>query len=181
MKKYFKILFPILFLSGLAFVGYKIVTKIQYKKQVAKNIKTIPRFEYLKINGGTFGNQNLKPNTPTIFIYFNTECEFCNEEAIVIEQNLSKFSGVQLVFVSFEKPSVITQFAKTHKLLNYDNVCFLSDSKTTFATTFDVKSLPCLMLYDKDQQLIEKIKGQTKVETLLAKISLPNPSKGGAL
>lgn len=167
MKNKFKVLLPILFLTGLAFVGYKIITKIQYKNQVAKNIKTIPQFEYLNINGDIFDNRNLKAKTPTIFIYFNTECEFCNEEATMIEQNISKFNNVQLVFVSFEKPSAISEFAKTHKLLNHDNVYFLSDSKAAFATTFDVKSLPCLVLYNKNQQLIEKIKGQTKAETLL--------------
>lgn len=43
------------------------------------------------------------------------------------------------------------------------------DSKITFADTFDVKSLPCLVLYDKGGNLIEKIKGQVKIETVLEK------------
>ena len=55
------------------------------------------------------------------------------------------------------------------KLLHYDNIYFLSDSKISFATTFDVKSMPCLVLYDKDNNLIEKIKGQVKIETVLEK------------
>jgi hypothetical protein len=75
-----------------------------------------------------------------------------------------------LVFVSFEKPALIKAFAAKHQLTTYDNVTFLSDSKVSFATTFDVKSLPCLVLYDKNQKLIEKIKGQTKVETIVKKL-----------
>lgn len=170
MKKYFKILLTLLFLVGLCLLGYKIISKIQYKNQVAKNIKNIPKFEYQNIKGGNFDNSNLAANTPTIFVYFNTECEFCNEEAQMIQDNIQKFANCQLVFISFEKPEIIRAFANKYKLDNHDNVHFLSDSKATFATTFDVKSLPCLVLYDKKQQLIEKIKGQTKAETLLTKL-----------
>ena len=88
----------------------------------------------------------------------------------MIQESVNKFAPYQLVFVSFEKPKDINSFAKKHNLLNYDNVHFVCDTKVTFATTFDVQSLPCLVLYDKNQQLIEKIKGQTKVETLIKKL-----------
>ena len=76
-----------------------------------------------------------------------------------------------MLFVSFEKPNSIREFATKHKLSNYDNVTFICDSKTTFSTTFDVHSMPCLIIYDKNQKLIEKLKGQTKVETLLKKLN----------
>ena len=171
MKKILKIIIPILFICVLGYFGVQIYTKIQHKKEVAENIKTIPKFEYKNIKGGVFSNANLKKDTPTLFVYFNSECEFCNEEAQMIQANIMQLSAFQLVFISFEKPALIKAFAAKHQLNSYDNVTFLSDSKVSFATTFDVKSLPCLVLYDKNQKLIEKIKGQTKVETLLKKIA----------
>jgi len=161
-------------MSALGYFGVQIYTKIQHKKEVAENIKTIPKFEYQNINGGIFSNTNLKKDTPTIFVYFNSECEFCNEEAQMIQANITQFASFQLVFVSFEKPALIKAFAAKHQLTTYDNVTFLSDSKVSFATTFDVKSLPCLVLYDKNQKLIEKIKGQTKVETIVKKLGATN-------
>ena len=170
MKKFLKISTIIFFLLFLGYFGFQIITKIQYKKEVAENIKTIPKFEYQNINGGNFINANLKGATPTLFIYFNSECDFCNEETQIIKENIDKFKEVQLVFISFEKKEPVKAFANKYKLTNYDNVHFLCDSKVTFAATFDVKSLPCLVLYDKNQKLIEKIKGQTKVETLLKKL-----------
>jgi peroxiredoxin len=170
MKKYLKIFIPLVFISLVSFLGYKIVTKINYKKEVAANIKTIPDFTYQNLEGESFSNKNLKTDTSTLFIYFNSECEYCNEEAQMIQESVDKFAAHQLVFVSFEKPEKINSFAKKHKLLNYDNIHFVCDSKVTFATAFDVQSLPCLVLYDKNQQLIEKIKGQTKVETLVKKL-----------
>ncbi|MEY3501341.1 MAG: hypothetical protein RL308_3014 [Bacteroidota bacterium] len=157
-------------MSALGYFGVQIYTKIKHKKEVAENIKTIPKFEYQNIKGGVFSNANLKKDTPTLFIYFNSECEFCNEEAQMIQANIAQFAAFQLVFVSFEKPTLIKAFAAKHHLNTYDNVTFLSDSKVSFANTFDVKSLPCLVLYDKNQKLIEKIKGQAKVEMIVKKL-----------
>ena len=158
----------------LGYFGVQIYSKIQHKKEVAENIKTIPKFEYKNIKGGVFSNANLKKDTPTLFVYFNSECEFCNEEAQMIQANIQQLSAFQLVFISFEKPALIKAFAAKHQLNSYDNVTFLSDSKASFATTFDVKSLPCLVLYDKNQKLIEKIKGQTKVDVLVKKLGVTN-------
>ena len=171
MRKYLKIVIPVLFISVLGYFGVQVYTKINHKKEVAENIKTIPKFEYQNIKGGTFTRNDLIKDTPTLFIYFNTECEFCNEEAQMIKENIQKFKDFQIVFISFEKPELIKAFATKYKLNNYVNVNFLSDTKVSFSITFDVKSLPCLVLYDKNQRLIEKIKGQTKSENLIKKLN----------
>lgn len=169
MKKTLKILLPILIISLLAFMGYKVVSKINHKKQVAENIKKMPAFSYVTLENETFTNDNLKQGKPTLFIYFNSECDFCNHEAEMVQQNVDKLKDIEVVFISFEPVEKIKTFAETYKLLHYDNIYFISDSKITFADTFDVKSLPCLVLYDKGGNLIEKIKGQVKIETVLEK------------
>lgn len=170
MKKILKICVAFAFVSLLFFVGYQVISKINHKNQVAENIKTMPNFGYIGLDGNLFTEKEVKQNTPILFLYFNSECEYCNEEAQMIKESISKLKEVQLFFVSFEKPEQIKAFATKHQLLAYDNITFLYDSKVTFATTFDVKSLPCLVLYDKNQHLIEKIKGQTKVSQLVKKL-----------
>lgn len=174
MKKFLKIFLPILFVSILCYFGFQIFTKIQHKKEVAENIKTLPKFEYQNINGGYFTNANLIENTSKLFVYYNSECEFCKEEAKMIKENITQFKNTQIIFISFEAIEKIKQFASIHQLDSYDNINFLCDSKVTFATTFDVKSMPCIVLYDKDNNLIEKIKGQTKAETLIKKLGITN-------
>ena len=87
----------------------------------------------------------------------------------MVQQNIEQLKAIQVVFISYEPIEKIKQFAAKFKLLHHDNIYFLSDSKIAFASTFDVKSLPCLVLYDKENNLIEKIKGQVKIETVLEK------------
>lgn len=174
MKKYLKIIIPLAVIALLCFMGYKVVSKINHKKEIAENIKSIPLFSYENIKEGVFTKEDLKKETPILFIYFNSECEYCNEETQMIKENMEKLKDFQLVFISFEKSDLIKAFATKYQLTTYDNVHFLSDTKASFATTFDVKSLPYLVLYDKNQNLIEKIKGQTKVETLVKKLRITN-------
>ncbi|MDY0988870.1 redoxin domain-containing protein [Flavobacterium sp. CFBP9031] len=171
MKNALKNILVLLFASTFLFLSYRIISRINYIEEVQKNIETIPKFNYQNIKGGVFTNQNLERESSTIFIYFNTECEFCNEEAKLIQDNINRFNKSQLVFVSFEEPELIKKFAQKHQLTTYDNVYFLCDNKVTFATTFDVNSMPCLVLYDKNQNLIEKVKGQIKVESLIKKMN----------
>ena len=171
MKKYLKIIIPLFILAAIAFMGYKVITKINHKNEVAENIKTIPAFSYVRINGKVFSNKDLKENIPTVFLYFNSECEHCQSEAEQIRDNIEKFANAQLVFISLEKPKEITAFATKFNLIAYDNISFLFDSEGSFATTFDVKSLPTVVIYDKKMNLVAKIKGEIKVEVILKKLN----------
>lgn len=167
MKKTLKIIIPTLLLALIAFMGYKVLVKINHKKEVAEHIKTIPSFSYLTISGKLFSNKNLKKNTPVVFLYFNSECEHCQSEAEQIRDNIKKLTETQLIFISFEEPKKIQDFAAKYKLTHYDNITFLCNSKVDFATTFDINSLPSVIIYDKNNKLIKKIKGTVKIENIL--------------
>ncbi len=167
-----KISIVLVLIAIFGFFGFKVFSKINHKNEVAENIKIIPDFEYLDLNGSVFTKKNLKQDSPTMFVYFSSECEFCNEEANMIKENTEQLKDVEIIFVSFQPEEEISDFANKHQLINYGNINFLRDSKATFATTFDVSSLPCLVLYDKKKKLIEKIKGQTKVALLVKKLGV---------
>ncbi|REH46350.1 hypothetical protein C7448_10820 [Tenacibaculum gallaicum] len=59
------------------------------------------------------------------------------------------------------------QFSKSYKLDNQKNVTFLEDTKAKFATIFDVNSIPYIVVYNKNQQLVQRFKGATKIEDIL--------------
>ena len=73
----------------LTYLGYNIISKAKEKNQIAKQIQTIPKFELKTLDNVSFTNQNLKTNLNTIFIYFNSDCDFCHHEAESISQNLN--------------------------------------------------------------------------------------------
>ena len=166
MKKNIKLIIAIVLISIISFLGYSISKKISYKKEVTERIKTIPKFSFLSLNNVDFTQNNLAINNNKLFVYFNSECEYCQSEATQISQNLEEFKETQLIFISFEPLEGIKEFAKTYNLLDKENVIFLHDSKLEFSEIFDAKSIPFLLLYSKDNKLIEKYKGATKIENI---------------
>lgn len=170
MKKYIKPIIGIVLISVIIFLGYNISKKISYKKEVAERFKTIPNFTFLTLNNEVFSEKELNKNTYKLFVYFNSDCDYCQSEATQISENLDLFNDIQLVFVSFEPVEGIKQFAKIYNLLNKENIIFLQDNEMIFEELFDAKSIPFMLFYSKDNQLIEKYKGATKIENILKHI-----------
>ena len=174
LKTCFKILILIILFSALSFMVYKVIYKINYKAEVAEDIKTMPPFSFKTMGGTVFSNQDLKPNTSTIFINFNSTCEYCQHEAEQIKADIDQLKTVQLMFISEETPKQINDFAINYNLLEHDNITFLQDTDARFASIFDANSLPTLIIYGKNNQLIEKIKGQVKIPLILKLLKKTN-------
>ncbi len=167
MKKYIKIAIAILIISIIGYLGVSITKKIKYKNEVAERIKTIPNFSFFTLNGISFSEKELTESTNKLFVYFNTECDFCQHEAQQISEHLSEFKNTQIIFVSFEEIETIKIFADKYNLLNKENVLFLQDKKLEFLEIFDAKSIPFILLYGSENKLIKKFKGATKMEKII--------------
>jgi len=167
MKKYLKPIIGIVLISVLVFLGYNITKKISYKNKVAERIKSIPEFSFLTLNNQVFKENGLTKSSYKLFVYFNSECDYCQSEANQISENIAQFKDTQLIFISFEPIQGIKNFAKTYNLLDKGNVLFLHDKKSEFSEIFDAKSIPFMLLYSKENQLIKKFKGATKISNII--------------
>jgi len=153
--------------SLLLYLGYNVITKSKEKNRIAKQLQTIPKFELKTLNDIPFANSNLKPNISTIFIYYNSECDFCHHEAESISRNLNEFENVQFIFVSTENIDTIKQFSEKHKLDNQAIITFLYDSDYQFTTQFNAQSIPYVLIYNKNKKLIKKHNGQLNANGIL--------------
>lgn len=166
-KKSILIIVAIAVLGVLFYLGVNVILKVKEKNQIAKKLQTIPEFELLTLKQRPFNNANLKLNLNTIFIYFNSECDFCQHEAQSISDNLDSFKNVQFIFVSMEPIETIKQFSEQYKLNNQQNVKFLYDNNTTFSSRFDANSIPYTLIYNQNQKLIKKHKGQLDAKGII--------------
>ena len=165
MKK--KNIVIVIIVSLLSYLGYNIITKVKEKNKITKQLQTLPKFKLKTLENVSFSNSDLKQNTSTIFIYFNSDCDFCHHEAKSISQNLKKFKNVQFVFVSFEETEAIKKFSELQKLNNQQNIIFLEDKKGEFSTQFDANSIPYILIYNQNNELIKKHKGQLNANGIL--------------
>lgn len=160
MKRTLKRIILILVLSIVTFLIYKVISKAQEKTAIANQIKTLPQFSFTSLENNTFSNTHLKSNTPTIFIYFNSECDFCQHEAQSISDSIDEFAHIQLIFVSTEPVVKIIAFSMQHNLNEKKNIVFLHDANNHFSKQFDASSVPFTIIYDANQNLIKTHKGQ---------------------
>ncbi|MBV5280860.1 MAG: TlpA family protein disulfide reductase [Paludibacter sp.] len=172
MRNVIKISLPIIIILVLILSGYKVLSFLQQKKIRDDRIAYLPSFIFETTQGQSYTNSSLKKKLPVVFIYFNSECDFCQFETQDIERNIRKLKGVQLIFVSFEPIQKIIMFQKIHKLDIYDNVIFLSDYKNIFSETFGVETLPSSLVYDKNGKLVSRNNGAVKVDYLLKAVKI---------
>ena len=166
-KKKILILVIIALSSLLSYLVYNVIAKSKEKNDITKQLKIIPKFELKTLDNIPFTNSNLQPDTSTIFIYFNSECDFCQHEAESISQNLNKFKNVQFIFVSTETISSIKQFSEEYKLNNQTNITFLYDSGDNFTSRFNAQTIPYILIYGKNKELIKKHNGQLNANGIL--------------
>lgn len=167
MKKLIKFSLIFLLLAIIAFLGYKITTKAHYKKEVENRIQNIPDFSFQNLQGITFANVNLTEGKNKLFVYFNSECEHCQYEAFEISKHLDQFKHTQILFISFESIESIRLFAEKYGLSNQEGVVFLHDKKGVFSEQFDANSIPYILIYNKEHQLVKKYKGGVKIQAVL--------------
>jgi len=154
-------------ISLLSFLGYKIISKISHKKEVSERIQQLPNFSYITLKGTSLTQNTLNKNFNTVFINFNTECDYCKHEASQINEHFSSFKNTQFVFVSSQDVNTIKEFANTYNLLQHDTIYFALDTENDFSTTFDTHSFPFAALYSPNKQLIKIFKGAVTAKTLL--------------
>ena len=160
------ILFTLLTLVGMGVVwmGYSAIQKIATKKQVAESLKSMPTF---KVTNPDSTQIKLQENTPTAIIYFNTDCDHCQYEATQIQKNISKFNNAQLLMLSIEPLANIRKFIKTYRLEGFSNLQVGQITGKTAVETFGFKSVPHILIYNADNQLVKEYKGETKIEAIL--------------
>ena len=166
-KKSILFIVSIAVLGILSYLGYNVVTKVKEKNAIAEQLQTIPEFEFFTLEQQPFTKAELQPNLNTIFIYFKSDCDFCQYEAQNISDNFNSFKNEQIIFVSTEPITSIQQFSEKHKLNNRQNITFLYDNSSLFYSEFDATSIPYILIYDKNQELIKKHKGQLNVKGIL--------------
>lgn len=161
----FVVLIFVLFL--LAFMGYKVFSLSQQKDAIEQVLQKVPDFEFLTTNETSFNQTSIDSNTPTLFVFFNSECDFCRYEAQDIKVNIKELQDIEILFVSTEPMADIIGFSEEYNLNQHLNIHFLHDSTSAIYSLFDLTSYPYILIYNKNKKLLKRHKGQLNVQAIL--------------
>ena len=163
-KKNTVVLVCILLLLGLSF--FIVFNKVQRKQQKKENYQLIPSFQISDINGHIITEDLLQKYRTIMFLYFNPDCDLCQDEIKQIKENESALSQGAIVFFSESPADSIRQFLRTIDFNPPSNMLFLSDEKVILIRKMEVITTPTVYIY-RQNQLIKRFDGPVKIETLI--------------
>lgn len=167
MRKGLQILFITILVLIIGYFAYN-----QFRiRSISSDYQILPEFTLNDVNGAKFNSSQISRDKQKLLIYFDSECEHCLEEATAISKHIDSFKNIQLLFISYQEPEAITEFAETYHFLSLPNAVFLEDKYLQLVSAFNIKEFPFMLLYSKDNKLIQKFEGPTDVEILLKSIN----------
>ncbi|MBN1650882.1 MAG: redoxin domain-containing protein [Bacteroidales bacterium] len=165
-----KIIKTILFIILLLLVSYMltvIVKKAKRKNTLTEQIQSIPEFLFINVlNQNNFTNDSIVKEQACLIVYFNSECEHCQNEAEQISKQIHGFDTFQVLMISYEPKETILTFRKKYKLLS-PAITFLQDSESQFDDIFGNSPIPTSFIYNKERALVKQFKGEVKTEALI--------------
>jgi thiol-disulfide isomerase/thioredoxin len=165
LKKYLKFIFVLIVLSLIAFLAFKIYSKLESKKAIEQNTKSIPNIQLKTIENHSINLKNQNGKFHFLF-FFNTGCEHCQAEAMLLQKHITAFENGEITFISIEPLPDIKTFATKYKLINQPNITFCHIEPDVLGKQFGTLGFPTIFIYNQQNELVKKYVGETKVEAL---------------
>jgi peroxiredoxin len=139
--------------------------KVKAEAAVQKSANEYPALTLTLENGQQISTRNLEGNN--IFVFFQPDCDHCQQEATEIENQLDRFKSYKLYFISSGPMAEITRFARDYGLYEKQNVLFASTSTEGVLNHYGPIQTPSIYIY-ADGKLVKAFNGQTEVDLIIA-------------
>lgn len=147
------------------FLVSMIYRKMETKKTIANNVKMLPKIQLKGIDNKSFMLEN-STKKHQILLFFNTECEHCQNEAKEIKKHINEFENSQLTFISIEPVDSIKNFVFKYQLYIKSNIKFAHIEAAEVGKQFGISSFPTIFIYNQNNELVKQYKGETKIEAI---------------
>jgi peroxiredoxin len=153
---------------GVAIVlfAFLISKKMVQEQEKRQQILELPEMK-LKEIGDSVSTALMGKNHKTLIInYFNTHCDFCQHEIKDFKQHLHLFPGTNFMFVSAQKTDTLQKFRNSYSLDSISQMEVYQCKYMKFTEQFGDVVPPTTFVYDSNQRLIKKYKGQIRASVV---------------
>lgn len=163
MRNYLKWGLPVLVVGMLAYLGWGFTTKLHRKQEASERIKALPAFTAYSLNRSRITTATLA-NRPAVLIFFDPDCEHCQQEAGEIHKHAAVLADAQ-VLTSAPVPALKT-FAQAYQLTDLPNVQIAQIDRKVAYETFGFTSVPDVLVYHADGSLSKHFRGETSLKAI---------------
>ena len=154
------------FIGVLGFLGYRIIDKQNQNEKIKLSKEYLPTFEFYDLDSTIYSTSLKDKSLPIVIIHFNTECDHCQSEALLIHQNFKAFTSAQLVMVAPNNPKDILAFIATYGISKHKEIIVLWDKDKRFVSLFGPSQFPSVYIYSKEHRLLKEYHGEVKIEAI---------------
>lgn len=171
MRRKLKIGLIVLFVSILGILAYQFCKTFQQKEAQFEKTEYLPEFALYDTKGILRTQEDTEKGKWTVFVFFNSDCNYCQDEAKQLYEVREKNKKINFLWVSSENMETITDFQYKYKLVENTNIIFLQDTKANFSTSLNIKSAPWFLVYNPEGELVKNRKGVWRINKLLENIA----------
>lgn len=165
MRKNFFLVSIIVFLTLSMSVMILLVVRANYKSHLKNNkIEIMPDFS-LSSNKIYLNSESLK-GEKSLFIYFNSECSFCQIEIEKLYSMIDCFNNIRTIMVTSEDIDLVERKPLIHQLLLNSEFEIYHDKDNSFKHSFNITVMPTTFYYDEKQKLVFKSDGIDNLDEL---------------
>lgn len=126
-----------------------------------KEGQPIPDFQILFPDSITYySTSTIKGDSPTVFVYFWTNCAFSQAEINDIQDDIDNMSDIQFYLITPNSLKDLKRFIDQHHLYGYENLRVGIDTAQFINKHFNTTGVPFTTIYGKDHRLKAAYTGQ---------------------
>lgn len=149
------------------FIIYHFVDNYQEKKTTVKHIETLPAFSLESTESVVFTEKGLHAQSWKVFVFFNSECHYCQSEATQLKELQSTIEGIEFIWISSEEKESLLAFQNEYGL---DDFVFLQDPYDRLALEWGISTTPQFLIYTPMGALFKNHKGAYRIDKLISQI-----------
>jgi len=118
--------------------------------------KTIPEFNFFKLNKNSFTNKDLAPGKMLFFVFFDADCDHCQQAVQYLDKHYQDFKKAAIYLITLDSLETINRFMAKYGsgLKDKKNVTLLQDPQYEFMRKFRPRKYPSMFLYSAKKELI---------------------------
>ncbi|NIG54893.1 redoxin domain-containing protein [Chitinophaga sp. Cy-1792] len=167
MKKSLKVIIALLLFLLVLLLSFKIFQQLQWKKKMTTKLKEMPAFRCYTVDSLPFTSQDINWNGPTVFVFYQPDCESCNQEAKDILQHKSSLDSIHLLLVSDCSILAMKQFGDKYGFSAMSGITLLKAGPGDIYRYFGVVLTPSFLIYNSDRHLVNQYNGETRMDLVL--------------
>jgi len=117
-----------------------------------------------------FDTKNIKNGKASLFVYFDPDCEFCQQQIKSILKNIMELRNTSIYLITPASLSGLRHFYNQYNLGSYSDITVAQDFLYNFYRTFKVSSFPNIVIYNQNKMLVTLYQGEVPIKMITASL-----------